>query len=133
MILAALLAVSSSLATQPPPPVVHHNFNRYDYALYTGVVLYRAGDYMTSEKMFKAGATEGELPKIIVSTRGGFAAYSAGMAAIEIGASIYLHKHGHRRIARIVDSISVGAGVATDIDNYKLAEWEWQHRPGRKP
>ncbi len=135
MILAAALLISSSLPSAPmavPQPKVAHNFNRYDYALYTGIVAYRAGDYMTSEKMFKAGAKEDFLPQTFVDTRGGFVAFSIGMAAIEIGGSIYLHKHHHSRLARVMDSISVGSGIINDAHNYKTAEWEWQHRPGRK-
>jgi hypothetical protein len=37
-----------------PAQTVHfdnpHNFNSYDYALYSGVVAYRIGDFVTTEK-----------------------------------------------------------------------------------
>jgi hypothetical protein len=142
LVLAAIQAKGEegaySASALPPAPIaiqsrieVKHGLNRYDYALYGGILVYRAGDYMTSEKMFKAGAVEGILPRVIVDNRAGFIAFSAGMAAIEIGSSYMLHKHGHAKLARIVDSISVGAGVANDVHNYQIGKWEWTHRPDR--
>jgi hypothetical protein len=35
-----------------------HNFNRLDYALYGGVVVYRVGDYITTEHALAHGGRE---------------------------------------------------------------------------
>jgi hypothetical protein len=94
-----------------------HNFNRYDYALYSGVVAYRVGDYITTEHALANGGRELQLPSALVNCKPGFAAYSVGMAALEISGSVYLHRHGHKTLARIVDAVSVGDGVVTDIRN----------------
>lgn len=127
LLLLLLLPVSASaqemLISAPVPDkvVTKRNFNRYDYALYAGVVLYRTGDYFTTEKVMDNGGSEVELPNSFVATHAGFAAFSAGMAALEIGGSAYLHWHGHAKLARVLDAISVGTGIATDVSNlYQL-------------
>jgi hypothetical protein len=94
-----------------------HNFSRYDYALYSGVVAYRIGDYITTEHALAHGGRELQLPSALVSCKPAFAAYSVGMAALEIDGSVYLHKHHHSKLARIVDTLSVGSGAVTDIRN----------------
>lgn len=127
----AIAAVSPSVSTSnsvslPEAPmaiaasqiqVKKHNFNKLDYVLYSGVVAYRVGDYFTTERGLAHGGHEQELPKGLVENKPAFVAYSIGMAAAQIGGSIYLHKHGHAKLARIVDSIAIGAGVTTDIMN----------------
>jgi hypothetical protein len=104
-----------------PAQTVHfddpHNFNRYDYALYRGVVAYRVGDYVTTEHALAHGGKELQLPSALVNCKPGFATYSVGMAALEIDGSVYLHKHHHSKLARIVDAVSVGDGAVTDIRN----------------
>jgi hypothetical protein len=123
LVAAALaLAVSSSSVPDTPiavpaPQVKRHNFNRYDYAIYGGVVAYRLGDYFTTERVLATGGYEVELPKSFVETKAGFMAYSLGMAALEIGSSIYLHKHGHAKLARFADALNIAAGGATDLHN----------------
>jgi hypothetical protein len=104
-----------------PAQTVHfdnpHNFNRYDYALCSGVVAYRIGDYITTEHALAHGGRETMLPSALVNCKPGFLAYSVGMAALEISGSVYLHRHHHKTLARIVDSVCVGDGAATDIRN----------------
>ena len=92
-----------------------HNFSRYDYAMYGGVVAYRVGDYFTTEHALAHGGMKLELPSALVNRKPAFAVYSVGMAALEVQGSVYLHRHGHKTLARILDSVSVGDGVATDI------------------
>jgi hypothetical protein len=96
------------------------NFNVYDYVMYGGIVGYRMGDYFTTEKALAHGGVEGELPAALVESKPGFAAYSLGLAALEISGSVYLHKHGHKRIARFADTLSVAAGTRTDIKNARV-------------
>jgi hypothetical protein len=117
-------AVSVSAMPEAPIAVAQlrvekkHNFNKLDYALYSGVVAYRLGDYFTTEKALANGQHEQELPQIFVANKAGFMTYSLGMAALEIAGSVYLHKHGHAKIARFADAISIGAGTYTDVHNY---------------
>lgn len=91
---------------------------KVDYALYAGVLVYRTGDYFTTRRILKNGGHEYEMPYAVVSTGAGFATFSAGMAAIEIGSSVYLHRHGHAKMARWIDTLSVGGGSATVTSNW---------------
>lgn len=104
-------------ATQVKTAIKKHNFNKFDYSLYAGVVAYRVGDYVSTESALARGQHEVELPAALVANKPGFAAYSLGLAALEIGSSVYLHKHGHAKLARIADVISITTGGATDIHN----------------
>jgi hypothetical protein len=65
-----------------PAQTVHfdtsHNFNRYDYALYSGVVAYRIGDYITTEHALAHGGRELQLPSALVNCKPGFAVYVLG-------------------------------------------------------
>lgn len=132
---AALVSVSSSVSTSAPAVTVNaipdapiavsqvkvaakkHNFNKFDYSLYAGVVAYRVGDYVSTESALARGQHEVELPAALVASKPGFAAYSLGLAALEIGSSVYLHKYGHAKLARIADVLSIASGGATDIHN----------------
>jgi hypothetical protein len=127
---ALLAAVSSSVPAVPNVPAVpsapipasvaqakHHDFNRLDIAIYSGVVAYRVGDYWTTEHQLSRGFKETELPTALVDSKPAFLTYSLGLAAGEIAASYWLHKRGHAKIARALDTLSIGTGVATDVHN----------------
>ena len=117
IVVLALIGVAVTVNAQDLRRPDAHNFNAYDYIVYGGIVGYRLGDYFTTENGLKHGAVEGELPAALVESKPGFAAYSLGLAALEISGSVYLHKHHHQRLARIADTVSVGMGVRTDIKN----------------
>jgi hypothetical protein len=120
---AALLTVSSSAlppAPQPVPAPIRkaHNFNGYDLGLYLGVLGYHSMDYVTTEHNIHApGGYENVLPVALVKSHAGFAAYCGVLAAAEIGGSYWLHKHGHAKLARVADTISVAAGFTTVARN----------------
>ncbi len=120
-------ADSASVSLPDAPMIVrtatvHHDFDRFDYAIYAGVVGYRIGDYVTTERALSRGAVEGELPKSLVASKPAFLTYSLTMAAGEIAASVWLHKHGHPRLARAADTLSVASGVAVDVHNNAVAQ-----------
>jgi hypothetical protein len=111
--------VSSSAAVSAPAhvPAVRHEFNRADWLIYAGVAGYRIGDYVTTERALARGGRELELPAVLVQSKPAFLGYSLGIAAGEIAASVWLHKHGHAKLARMADSLSIGAGLASDLHN----------------
>ena len=115
MIWQAILAFSSS--AMPVKLPVERHFNRYDYALYAGVVAGRAGDWITTEHIGDHGGHENILPSTLTHSKGGFMAFSAGMAVGEIGLSVYMHRHGHAKLARLMDSVSFGSSAVTDLYN----------------
>jgi hypothetical protein len=69
------------------------------------------GDYITTEHALAHGGKELQLPPALVNCKPGFFAYSVGMAALEIDGSVYLHRHHHAKLARIVDVLSMGDGL----------------------
>jgi hypothetical protein len=107
--------ISAPIAIQTHPKVKH--FDRFDYALYGGVAASRALDFWSTERTIAAGGHEVELPKGLVASKPGFAAYEVGMSALQIGGSVMLHKHGHAKLARFADAVSISAGFATDGRN----------------
>jgi hypothetical protein len=87
---------------------------KLDYALYGSVVAYRTLDYFSTSKCAHDPLChEKELPRPVIETDAGLAAFEAGMAGIEIGTSVWLHRHGHHRLARTIDVLSVTSGGAT--------------------
>lgn len=108
---------SAPIAIQAKIEVKHHNFSRLDYALYGGVVAYRLGDYFTTEDSLSRGAREVQLPQCFVASKPGFMAYSLGMAGLQIAGSVFLHRHGHAKLARLADAVSISAGTITDWHN----------------
>jgi hypothetical protein len=112
-------SASASLVSAPiqTRKEVKHNFNKVDFALYGGVAAYHALDYWSTERTIAAGGHEVELPKSLVASKPGFAAYEVGMSALQIGGSVMLHKHGHKKLARFADAVSISAGFATDGRN----------------
>ena len=85
-----------------------------DYSLYGGVVAYRTLDYLSTAKCAKdILCHERELPRMVIETQGGLVAFEAGVAGLEIGSSVWLHRHGHRKLARTMDIVSVSGGGIT--------------------
>jgi hypothetical protein len=109
--------MTSTMRPAPEKPV----YTKYDYALYAGIVAYRVGDFITTEYGHSFVCPEAYMPQSIVDTQGGFAVFSAGMAAIEISGSMYMHRHGHAKLARVVDTFSVTTGAATVLSNTQVS------------
>ncbi len=95
-------------------PGADRRLSKVDYSLYGGVVAYRTLDYLSTAKCAKdALCQERELPRAVIETHGGLAAFEAGMAGLEIGSSVWLHRHGYRKLARTMDIVSVSSGGVT--------------------
>jgi hypothetical protein len=89
-----------------------------DGALYASIASYRTLDYFSTRRALARGAHEMILPQWVVNSSGTFIAFEGLSAGGEIGSSIWLIRHGHRRLARTMNMISVGAGVGAVADNY---------------
>lgn len=120
IVLFVLIGASLTVNAQDLRKPDAHDFNAYDYMLYGGIVGYRMADYVTTENALSHGGVEGVLPEALVQSKAGFAAYSLGLAALEISGSVYLHKHHHQRLARFADTVSVVMGLRTDIKNARV-------------
>lgn len=63
---------------------------------------------------------EAELPSALVKNKGGFAAFEAGTSGLSILAGYEMTRRGHRRLARLgqtIDVVSIGYAV---VHNYRL-------------
>jgi hypothetical protein len=89
-----------------------------DLGLYTSIAGYRTLDYLSTRRALAGGAREVELPQWVVDNRGAFIAFEGLATATEVGSAVWLIRHGHRRIARAANAVSVGLGVQTVIHNY---------------
>jgi hypothetical protein len=89
-----------------------------DDALYASLAGYRTLDYFSTRCALAAGAHEVILPQWVVDNRGTFIAFEGLAAASEIGGSVWLIRHGHRRMARTMNAVSIGLGVQAVVHNY---------------
>jgi hypothetical protein len=116
----SLVSVSQSFATTPPGPK-----NRapalIDTALYTSVLAWRTMDFFSTEQCIHSPhCSERELPTWLVQSRPAFATFEIASAAGEIMASRWLHAHGHGRLARACDIVSVSSGTWAVAHNYAV-------------
>jgi hypothetical protein len=89
-----------------------------DLGLYTSIAGYRTLDYLSTRRALAGGAHEVILPQWVVNNRGTFIAFEGLATASEIGGSMWLIRHGHRRMARTMNAVSIGLGVQAVVNNY---------------
>jgi hypothetical protein len=107
----AAAPVRVSLPQQATPDLL-------DVGLYASLATYRTLDYLSTRRAIAGGAREMVLPQWVVENRGTFIAFEGLATASEVGGSIWLIRHGHRRIARTMNVVSVGLGVQAVVHNY---------------
>ena len=90
----------------------------FDDALYASIASYRTLDYLSTRRALAGGAREVILPQWVVDNRGTFIAFEGFATASEVGGSVWLIRHGHRRMARAMNAVSIGLGVRTVVHNY---------------
>jgi hypothetical protein len=119
-------AVSSSslLPTIPTPAAVKSPvFAIADWSLAGSVVLTRALDWTSTEECLRRPwqqCHEAELPTALVKNKVEFAAYEAGVSGLSILAEYEMAKHGHKRLARLGQSIDLAVLGDTVAHNYRL-------------
>jgi hypothetical protein len=89
-----------------------------DDALYASIAGYRTLDYLSTRRALAGGAHEVVLPQWVIANRGTFIAFEGLATAGEVSGSVWLIRHGHRRMARAVNAFSVGLGMKTVVHNY---------------
>ena len=89
-----------------------------DGALYASIAGYRTLDYFSTRHALAGGAHEVVLPQWVVNNRGTFIAFESLATVSEVSGSIWLIRHGHRRMARAMNSVSIGLGVQAVVNNY---------------
>ncbi len=90
-----------------------------DDALYASIAGYRTLDYLSTRRALAGGAHEVMLPQWVVDNRGTFITFEGLATLTEVGSSVWLIRHGHRRIARAVNAVSIGVGLQAVVQNYR--------------
>jgi hypothetical protein len=90
-----------------------------DFGLYASDAGYRTLDYLSTRRALAGGAREKVLPQWVVDNPGTFIAFEGLATASEVGGSVWLIRHGHRRIARTMNLVSIGLGTQTVVNNYR--------------
>jgi hypothetical protein len=89
-----------------------------DLGLYASLASYRTLDYLSTRRAIAGGAREMVLPQWVVENRGTFIAFEGLATASEVGSSVWLIRHGHRRMARTMNVVSIGLGFQAVVHNY---------------
>jgi hypothetical protein len=89
-----------------------------DGALYASIASYRTLDYLSTRRALAGGAREVVLPQWVVNNQGTFIAFEGLATVSEVSGSIWLIRHGHRRMARAMNAVSIGLGVQAVVNNY---------------
>jgi hypothetical protein len=89
-----------------------------DGALYASIASYRTLDYLSTRRALAGGAREVVLPQWVVNNQGTFIAFEGLATVSEVSGSIWLIRHGHRRMARAMNVMSIGLGVQAVVNNY---------------
>jgi hypothetical protein len=110
-----------SLPSAPIPLVVKSPlFGVVDWSLAGSVVMARALDWKSTEECLRRPwCREAELPTVLVKNKVGFAAFEAGVSGFSILAEYEMTRRGHRRLARLGQSIDVGSIGYSVLHNYR--------------
>lgn len=109
------------IAVRQPQMTLPHKQNPHllDDALYASIASYRTLDYFSTRRALAGGAREAMLPQWVVNNRGTFIAFEGLATATEVGGSMWLIRHKHRRMARAMNAVSIGLGFNTVVHNYQ--------------
>jgi hypothetical protein len=89
-----------------------------DTVLYASIAGYRTLDYFSTRHALAGGAHERILPQWVVNNDGVFIAFEGFATAGEVSSSVWMIRHRHRRMARMMNAVSIGLGVQAVVNNY---------------
>jgi hypothetical protein len=89
-----------------------------DGVFYASIAGYRTLDYFSTRRALAGGAHEVVLPQWVVNNQGTFIAFEGLATVSEVSGSIWLIRHGHRRVARAMNVVSIGLGTQAVVNNY---------------
>jgi hypothetical protein len=97
-----------------------------DWSLAGSVVIARALDWTSTEECLRRPwCREAELPTALVKNKVGFAAFEAGASGFSILAQYEGTRKGHRRLARLGQSVDLGALGYSVLHNYRKDRTRW--------
>jgi hypothetical protein len=102
-----------------------HLFGTVDWTLAGPVVVARALGDIYRGVLRRPWCREVELPTEPVKNKVGFAAFEAVVSGFSILAQYEMTRHGHRRLARLGQSIDVGSIWYSVLPNYPNDRTRW--------
>ena len=85
----------------PDAPAPAHNFwDRENKLLFSGVAVFRALDYASTQNFMARGREETLLPDDVAKNKAGLAALEAAATGASIGLSYWMHRTGHHKLER---------------------------------
>jgi len=118
-------AHADSLPSAPAPVSANRPlFGALDYSLAATLVAERALDFASTSECLRRAASqchEVELPTALVRNKAAFATFEVGTASLSLFEQYYLTRHGHRKMARVIQGANAGFMGFVVSHNYKLA------------
>jgi hypothetical protein len=103
-----------------PIPQAPPLFGAVDWSLAGSVVIARALDWTSTEECLRRPwCREAQLPTVLVKNKVGFAAFETVASGFSILAQYEMTRHGHKRLARLGQSINLGAIGYSVLHNYR--------------
>lgn len=90
--------------------------NPLDKLLAASVIALRLLDAHSTHSMLQRGYHEQMLPSAIATNQGAMYAFSLCAGVIEAGVAIELTRHDHRKLARGIEAVDMGATVVAHND-----------------
>lgn len=100
----------------------HQFLDKENVSIFAGVVTVHALDVTSTWQFRRKGHSESLLSNSIVDNKAGFVLLGTSTAAVNIGASYYLHKTGHHRLERIFGIAGIAATSYFVVHNYSIGE-----------
>jgi hypothetical protein len=91
-----------------------------DYAAFSAVGTYRVLDYTSTRRGLALGGHEEILPNFVATSPVRLGLFEGMATAGEIAGSVYLIRHGHRKLARFENYVSIGLGSVNVAHNYSF-------------
>jgi hypothetical protein len=101
-------------------------FGAVDWSLARSVVIARTLEWTSTEECLRRPwCREAELPTVLVKNKVGFASFEAVVSGFSILAQYEITRHGHKRLARLGQSIDLGAIGYSVLHNYRRDGTRW--------
>jgi hypothetical protein len=124
IVIAVLLCASAAHAASslPEAPKPHPVFTATDWSISAALFATHTADYLSTEQCIHGvRCHEAVLPQFLVHRDGLFAAYEFTTASLEVLGAYELTKMGHRRLARLAQTVNISYTSKMVAHNYELS------------
>ena len=104
----------------PKPAETHLFWDRENKLLFSGVAVFRALDYASTQNFMARGREETLLPDDVAKNKAGLAALEAAATGASIGLSYWMHRTGHHKLERWISIGHITVTAVGDGRNYLL-------------